>query len=181
MPKLTYTLDDAAARAELQRLIAAGENPRPLLKGIGETLLDSTKRRFAAGTAPDGSRWPSNAQSTILRYLNKYKGSFGKRGKITQGGAARAGSKKPLIGESRQLGTQIVPRVVGHTLEIGSPMEYAGVQQFGARRGQFGSTRRGAPIPWGDIPARPFIGLSQGDRRDIIDLTRDYLAKFGRP
>ncbi len=55
-------------------------------------------------------------------------------------------------------------------MEIGSPSIYAGTHQFGAAKGAFGSTSKGAPIPWGDIPARPFLGLSDADEADIRDL-----------
>jgi len=58
---------------------------------------------------------------------------------------------------------------------VGSVLEYAAVQQFGAKKGAFGRTRRGAPIPWGDIPPRPFLGLSDADRRSILDLIAEHL------
>ena len=61
-------------------------------------------------------------------------------------------------------------------MAVGSSLEYAAVQQFGARRGEFGRTRRGAPIPWGDIPARPFLGVSRVDRVEILDILAGYLA-----
>jgi phage gpG-like protein len=61
-------------------------------------------------------------------------------------------------------------------VEVGSSLEYAAVQQLGARRGQFGRTRRGAPIPWGDIPARPYLGISQADSSAILDIISQYLG-----
>ncbi len=35
--------------------------------------------------------------------------------------------------------------------------------------------KRGAPIPWGDIPARPFLGLSD-DEADVRDIVARYLV-----
>ena len=56
---------------------------------------------------------------------------------------------------------------------------YAAVQQFGARAGSLwsGKDRRGrnAKAPWGDIPARPYLGLSAKDERNIMEIVRDYL------
>ena len=176
MTKITLTLDDLPARTAFTALLAAGADMSPLLKGLGETLLASTKARFAQGVGPDGQRWAPNKDSTLLGLLGKYKSSFGKRGKITKKGAQRAASKRPLIGETRQLSTQINYRVLGPALEVGSPMIYASVQQFGATRGKFGSTKRGAPIPWGTIPARPFLGVSLRDRAEIDAQARAYLA-----
>jgi len=37
---------------------------------------------------------------------------------------------------------------------------YATTQQFGMKRGAYGVARNGAPIPWGNVPPRPFMGLS---------------------
>ena len=35
--------------------------------------------------------------------------------------------------------------------------------------------------PWGDIPARPFLGLPDADRDEIIDIPRKHLARAMRP
>ena len=51
--------------------------------------------------------------------------------------------------------------------EVGSTRIYAGAHQFGARRGACGTNKKGAPIPWGDIPARPFLGVSDADKKTI--------------
>lgn len=45
----------------------------------------------------------------------------------------------------------------------------------GARKGQFGRTSRGAPIPWGNIPARDFLGVSADDRVGIVDVLRRHI------
>ncbi len=176
MSRITFDVDDREVQAALGRVIAAGKDPRPLLKGIGETLTASSKRRFVTSTAPDGSRWAPNTQATYLGFLNARKGSFGKKGKISAKGAARAIAKKPLIGETRSLSTTINWQMLGRdAVAVGSPMIYASTQQFGAKKGQFGRTKRGAPIPWGEIPPRPFLGVSAQDRADILELAADYL------
>ena len=58
---------------------------------------------------------------------------------------------------------------------VGSNMEYSGVMQFGAARGAFGHSN-GRPVPWGNIPARPFLGLSDQDQRNILDMVDETLA-----
>jgi phage gpG-like protein len=170
-------VDSRPVLQALQRLVASVGNPAPVLNEIGEALVETTKRRFDTSTGPGGERWAPNAETTLLRYLNAFKGSRRKKdGGLTAKGAARLGAKKPLIGETRSLSTTIAPVVNGAVLEIGSPMEYAGVQHFGAKRGTFGTTRHGAPIPWGDIPARPFLGLSASDESMVLDILHDHLA-----
>ena len=42
-----------------------------------------------------------------------------------------------------------------------------GAHQFGAKHRAYGKTKRGAPISWGDIPTRPFLGVSDADKKTI--------------
>lgn len=163
---------DSGVSAALTRLANAGNNLHPALLQIGERLLDSTRQRFATSTAPDGTRWAPNSQTTILMYLGRYKGSYSKRdGRLTKKGATRASGKRPLIGETGDLARQIDYKVEGNdTLYIGSTMRYAATQQFGAKRHEFQGK-----APWGDIPARPFLGLSNSDRSTILDIISDFL------
>lgn len=58
--------------------------------------------------------------------------------------------------------------------EVGSGAIYAAVHQFGAKKGEFGNMKSGRPIPWGDIPARPFLGWND----DLMDTTADVLKNF---
>lgn len=185
---ITIEVDDQKVRQALTRLADSAENPTPVLRQIGELLVDSTKQRFATSTAPDGSRWAENSDITILQYLSKYKGSFRKKEKdtrgrgLTQKGARRLGAKKPLIGESGNLSRQISYKMEGvGTLLVGSSMEYAATQQFGMKQGYAGANKRGSPVPWGDIPARPFLGISNQDQRMILDEISDYLSRSLRP
>ena len=62
-------------------------------------------------------------------------------------------------------------------MEVGSTRIYAGAHQFGARRGACGTNKKGAPIPWGDIPARPFLGVSDADKKTILEIINKRLKK----
>lgn len=173
---ISIGIGDQKVAQSLEKLIRSVENTHSVLELIGEQLVDSTKRRFSTSTAPDGSRWASNSQVTILRYLGAYKSSYKKDGRISQKGIDRATSKRPLIGETGSLSRQISYDIEGNnTLYIGSSMIYAAVQQFGAKARQFGKA------PWGDIPARPFLGLSDRDQANIIDTISDYLSDSFTP
>jgi phage virion morphogenesis protein len=175
---ITIEIDDRAVRAALAGLAQRMQDMRPVMADIGEYLVESTRRRFAAGRAPDGTPWAPNSPVTLRRYLARFGGSFRRRGKgLTKAGAARAAAKRPLIGETRRLSGEIAYRAEPRAVSVGSSLVYAATQQFGARRGQFGRTRRGAPIPWGDIPPRPFLGLSGGDRGRIIDIVADAVGR----
>lgn len=142
---------DEAVLDALARLDQAVTNPRPPMLKIGECLVSSTKLRFNFSTAPDGTKWAANSPS----YLK----SLGILGV----------GKKPLIGETGDLSRQIHWQYVDGTLLVGSSVEkYAAMQQFGGETSRF-------PNLWGDIPARPFLGVSSDDKTKIISIVNDFL------
>ena len=75
---------------------------------------------------------------------------------------------------------------------VGTNIPYASTHQFGASKGEFGSFSviaraiRGkytrlksnpkVQVPWGDIPAREFLGVSEAGRVQIVDTLNNYLA-----
>lgn len=162
LPAISVQVDDQELRYALKALADAGKDLRPALQDIGELLVDSTKQRFGTSTAPDGTPWAPNSPATLVRWMRR-------------GGS---GVKRPLIGNGKSLLEQISRHIngSGDELEVGSSMPYAAAQQFGMKKGYAGETSRGSPIPWGDIPARPFIGISDADHQHILDIIADHLA-----
>lgn len=148
MPVTTVIQNDEITPA-LQRLSAALENMLPVMEELGEYLAETTKARFRAGRAPDGSVWASKSPVTIARY---------------------PGSTQPLIGESKALSSTIAYEAFSDRVEWGSPMVYAAMQQFGGSKSAF-------PHLWGNIPARPFVGISVEDQASVLDITGDYLSE----
>ena len=168
---LTIKVNDRQVLDALNQLAARTKNLRPALMEIGEDLVESTKRRFATATAPDGSPWAANSQVTVERYLGIFKNSYKKDGSLSKAGQARSTGKKPLTGESKDLAKTINYQVRGATgVSIGSPVVYAAMHQFGGTKGQF-------PHLWGNIPARPFLGVSTEDKANILDIIGTYLVK----
>ena len=111
--------------------------------------------RFRDSKAPDGTQWKPLSPVTIA--------------------LRRQNSSQPLLDTGRLRNS--ITRAVGvRDVVVGTNVRYAGTQQFGARKGRFGDTRRGAPIPWGNVPARPFLGLSREDKADVLDILRDALS-----
>ncbi len=118
----------------------------PALKEIGEDMVESTLERFENSEAPDGRPWAINSVLTLSR----------KKG------------NKPLIGETESLSTLIHSQVSKNQLAIGSSLKYAAMQQFGGQKAEF-------PWLWGDIPARPFLGVSGEDVQSIVEVVNGYL------
>ena len=194
----TIELHDQDVRAAFARLLGASRDLTPAMKAIGERLAETTKRRFETSTGPDGRRWAPNSQATLEALLSRGSGQFSaftdiasrkqkltrsgtkagyfrKDGRLGAKGAGLLTSKKPLIGKSKRLSTEINYQASATQVTIGSPMEYAAVHQFGVLRGALGRTKRGSPIPWGDIPARPFLGVSEADKADILEILQNPL------
>ena len=153
---------------------------KPLIQ-IGEYLADSTRKRFNTGTSPDGMPWARNTKTTYERYLaspdrgkNTLQGNTPNKGRINKRGAGQAASKKPLI-DTGTLAESITWQLLPHGVMIGSDRKYASTQQFGASKGQFGHDKFGRPIPWGNIPARPFLGLSAQDETEVMDIIRRHV------
>ncbi len=159
MSMIEIKLDDREVLDYLHQLQQRTSDMTPALQEIGEYLIKSTKERFGTGTAPDGTPWAKNSDLTLSR----------KKG------------TQPLIGESQQLSTKFSYFIGNNELTFGSPVEYAAIQQFGAGQGDSGrgsyETKKGSfPIPWGDIPPRPFIGISDEDQVEILDIISGYLS-----
>lgn len=156
---LRIELKDEEVQAALARMAAAMTDMRSAMQDIGEVLVEGTKQRFADGVDPDGNPWAPKSPATIEAY--KARGD--------------SVSFRPLIGPTRALST--TPHYIAGSdqVEIGSNRIQAAVMQGGAAKGQFGRTSRGGPIPWGNIPARPFIGLSAQDSANVIDIVEEWL------
>jgi phage gpG-like protein len=105
----------------------------------------------------------------------------------TKAGHTRAAALKKMLNakplrDRGQLASSFSAQVSGDEVRVGSGDIRAGTHQFGAGQGAYGRTKRGGPIPWGDIPARPMLPIRDGavdlpadDRADILDLITQKL------
>lgn len=156
-------VNDHSVQAVLNALARRMRDMTPAMKDIGEALVAGSKQRFSAGADWDGTPWAPNAPATLARK---------KGGRV-------------LVGESKALYSQIHYRPTARSVLIGSSMEYAAAQHFGALRGAFGRTRKGAPIPWGNIPPRPFLpvrrdgSMPQAAADIVLAILAGYLEQNG--
>lgn len=142
-----------AIESALTRLAARADNLLPAMDEIGSQMLQRTQRRFEEQQGPDGSDWPALSPVTVKR----------------------RGDAGPILRISGDLYRSVSYRPGRDHVELGTNWPYARALQLGILRGASGRTRRGGPIPWGTIPPRPFLGISDDDGADVLDIIQHYL------
>ena len=165
---ITVEIKDAGASEALARLQVHLSDLSPVMNEIGMFLVASTKQRFAETVDPTGGKWAALSPVT-LRHYERTKQKFG-----------------PVLHKTGDLRESIFHAYDASSVSVGTNLIYAAVQQFGAAQGAFGAAigkdKKGRDhfhhIPWGNIPARPFIGLSDSDRTNIQDTVTEWLARI---
>jgi phage virion morphogenesis protein len=154
-------INDDAVTAALAGLSTKTADMSEVMNDIGRALVQSTKARIAAGVTPEGTAFAPRSQVTLDRY-------------------ARTDQKHgphPLTMEG-DMAADIAHQYGPDYAEVGSNAIQAAVMQMGAAKGTLGKS---GISPWGDIPARPFLGLSDNDRSDVLDIIGEWLGDAGAP
>ena len=161
---LRVELKSDEAFAALDRLAGQLDDMSPVMADVGEYLLESTEERFERGVDPEGVAWAPKSQTTIDAYV--------RRGKAVD--------RRPLWGpgEGVRLAKSFHYASGPAFVEVGTNAIQSAVMHFGAKKGAFGKTKRGSSIPWGDIPARPFLGVSETDQANIVELVEEWLEEI---
>lgn len=178
---ITITVDDAQARAMLERLGEPGT--QDLMPRLGEYLQASTQKRFKSQTAPDGTAWAPLQP----RYARRKK--YAKDKVLTLRGYLRSGIRYQVTGAAE--------------VEVGSNTKYAAIHQLGGSIDQNAQSRtmryrsvagrvlfagrkhkRGVTERWVtrgayqvNIPARPFLGISTEDDKEIRSIILDWVVE----
>ena len=126
---VTITIDDKQVQAGLAKLVRHIADLTPIMEDIGRAMGNLTHDAFLN----EGPGWPQLKPVTV----------------------ARRGSAHPILRQSAGgLSASITHGGDRNSAWVGASKVYAAVHQFGQPKGASGTTRRGAPIPWGDIPPR---------------------------
>lgn len=156
--EVTIQYDDRQVVDALNRMLRAGADMTPAMRDIAAIIEEAAEEAFQSQQAPDGTPWAPLSEHTTRRRTRQGKWP----GQILQVTGDLAGSITSASDESSAV--------------AGSNLVYAPTHQFGAEEGAFGATPSGRPIPFGDIPARPFLGVSDEARDDILDAVNRHLA-----
>lgn len=150
--EIVHNADEVTAA--LNRLLERSNDLTEPMAAIAAVMESATEAAFANQADPTtGVPWAPLSDTTKTQRSKK--GSW--PGQILQ--------------VSGGLAASIESQSDSHSASIGTNKIYAPVHFFGASKGEFGN---GAP--WGDIPARPFLGLSSEDESDILDILDQFLA-----
>lgn len=171
MADIEVEIQSEELRRAMERLQASTQDMLPLMRNIGAALSSSISLRFRESVTPEGSAWPPLSPVTL---------------------ALRRGSSAQILRDTGRLAASIATNARKDQVEVGTNVIYATTHQFGAKKGAFGvkdvtvkaHSRKGKPVrqhtrkqalPWGDIPARPFIGFSTEDEAEIAALVNEHL------
>lgn len=142
---------DAATIARIDTVLArlAGPGMADLVYKIGQLVESQTNERIdREKTGPDGALWAAWS-SWYAR--------------------TRGSAQSLLVASDPGLRRSIENQTTGDRAIVGTNLIYAAMHQFGGTKAQF-------PHLWGDIPARPFLGLSGDNRSEIEELVVDMLG-----
>ncbi|VFR34637.1 possible bacteriophage Mu G-like protein [plant metagenome] len=160
--RFVIDVDDEAVLAALRHAASGLSQPGPLMADIAEYLYTSTRARFNTQTDPDGVAWPAlHPRYAETKPKNKAK-------------------ILTLSGEMR--GPRLFPQASDTEAAVVSNAIQARIHNLGGvirpkngRALRIGGT--GKLVGAVRIPRRQFMGLSDADSQEIIDLTLDYIGQ----
>ena len=150
--------EDASIRSALSRLISLGRDATPAMRDIAALGESATRLRFRTELGPDGQRWKPSLRARL------------NGGRTLTRDGHLAGSTSASAGPT--------------TAEWGVNRIYAAIHQFGGEiRAKGGGALRFklagggfATVKKVRMPARPFLGVSDDDAKDILDVLQRRIS-----
>lgn len=144
--QILIEIDSRPVLDVLNRLIAAGQDMRPILDAVGQEMESRVSSRFETRTDPSGKAWAPWAPRTVKSY-------------------PKDGNRK-LLDRYGDMLASLSHQADGDGVYIGFGQPYAKYHEVGTRK----MARRGL------ITADPVAGtLGTGDERAIMDILRASL------
>ena len=182
MAGVTLEFDAVAALAVVNEAAAALADPAPMLRDIGEFLLIAHDQRFASQASPDGTPW----QALSPAYLKRKKKNRDKilvlDGFLKNTLRYQVNNNELLFGTNRIYGAMMH---VGGSIDVAARSQQAYFRQDGKTGdvgNQFVSKRKSNFAQWVtigaytiQIPARPWLGISDDDNYAIAGIATRYL------
>lgn len=163
MTEIKISVDDRLFQQRTSEIAEAlgPSHLQRVLGDIGENLVEEIKQRIEDNRKWGGGQFAPNSAVTLKR----------KRG------------AKPLIDSGVFASSRLYYSLSSGaaSVTVGASAVQSAVLQFGAKKGAFGKTKRGAPIPWGDIPARPYMPITDAGQLEpeahelVLEVIEEYL------
>jgi phage virion morphogenesis protein len=167
--EITVTVNDAELQNLFATVISRITDMTPVMRKIAGVMADSVEENFAREGRP--TTWRKSHRAT------------------------RDGGK--TLQDTGRLAASISQRYTNRTAIIGTNVAYARMMQFGALRGSEGvqtvivhghqrimasgriatvrEHTRQQLMPWGDVPARPFMMIQDEDWQQMKDVLNQYI------
>lgn len=176
-------VDAGAALGVLRRFRELGQSPRPLMEIAGGILENSVRERFRSGHGPGGVPWPVSRRQVVSARPGAKGGALigpnpGGRTLVDKGGLE--GSVTHRADDAR-----VEVGIIAKT----ESAKHARTHQYGATirpvRARFlvftGADGHKIFARQVTIPARPFIGIDNDDRADLLEAWMAYLKSLEEP
>lgn len=164
-------LNTAEVASAMERLAKAAADASPVMRVVAGIMHDAVMENFAQGGRP---AWTGLLPATLAQ---KRKQGY---------------SDKPLIrrGGGQSLYSSITQQADGNSAVVGSNIKYAAIHQFGGQTRPHvikprnkkalafgGKVVKSVNHPGSNIPARPFLKLTDTDEQKIVSKVSDYLNR----
>lgn len=185
MIKPGIKIDDSELRKVLGRTIERGQNKQQALRTIGAIGRESVRSNFRSGGRP--KRWPASKRASrkvrgkrgrTLRRTGRLMNSisYSQQGEkviigsnLIYAGTMHHGAKKAAFGT-------VVARIPAHRRKISSRNRKSGRKKTASGVAFVKAHTRKIEVPWGDIPARPFMVLQTEDIRRMEKVMADHIV-----
>lgn len=167
-------IDDGRLQEVLARRIERCENKQQALRAVGAIVRESIRTNFREGGRPE--KWEPSRRSSA---------------------EAIPGRRIGTLRDTNRLMNSFTIRADQNRVVVGTNVEYAATHQYGAKKFSFGTVVAKVPahyrtvrgkftiqvkahdrkmkLPWGDIPARPFMHIQTDDIRDIEEILAAHI------
>lgn len=172
--EMRIQIDDARLQEVLARSIERCENKQQALRAVGAIVRESIRTNFREGGRTD--KWQPS-----------------KRGSAD----AIPGRRVGTLRDTNRLMNSFTIKADQNSVVVGTNVEYAATHQYGAAKFSFGTVVAKVPahyrtfrgrfqikvkahdrkmkLPWGNIPARPFMHIQTDDIRDIEEIMAAHI------
>lgn len=183
MTGVRIVIDDDQIAAALSGLAARGSDLGAAMHAIGAAMLAKTQQRFQRQAGPDGNPWTPLRPRTAARRIGR-----------------RRRGQDNILRVSNRLYSSLTYEATEAAVSVGSNAVYAAIHQLGgtikaaarqqtinlvrrngrtrfAKAGARGAVEREVSVGAHTItiPARPYLGVDEADRAEILAIIADHL------